>query len=834
MAAIFISHSSRDNDCAQKIKTWLAQEGYERVFLDFDKHSGVRAGEHWERRLYEEVERCHAVILIVTQNWLESKWCFVEFAQARALGKIIFPITLSPLGDQLVAPEIQGVDLKDWNTEGQEHLRKRIREITGEVARGFIWDRSRSPYPGICSFDREDAAVYFGRDAEIREVIEKLEARRVQGGKRLVLILGASGSGKSSLLKAGVLPLLERERSRWIILPAFRPEGQPLTNFAKALAERCTNPSAWREWRARLDGSTPLALLKGVADDLRLERAGSATLLVPIDQFEEAFTVADPGEGSRFVDLLMQTTKAARELPYLFVATVRSDVLDELLRSRQFVLPFDDYVLRPMALDRLSKIIEGPATVSALTVEKGLSQRIAEDVRSPEALPLLAFALRELYDRFGQDRRLAIDDYEKLGDPVAQLSPIENAVRRRAEDVLASYRPSVAEVEAVKQAFIPNLVRIREDGTFVRQPARISKLPAAARPLMQAFDAARLLSTRVEVRSNGIEEILVEVSHEALFKAWPLLHRWLEEEKDFLLGKSQLERALVDYRAAGKSSDALLHGLQLRRAKQWLAFRRQSLSKDEVSFIEASDRRTKQRRWVQFALGAAVVLLVVSIITPKLLAEYAFQTALDCDKYAAELENNVNVPGVEFGRIDTDKAIPACEKAVDIQPGHPRLMHNLARSLDQAGRYQEAIDWYRKAADLGWAWSKNNLGVMSLYGRGTEFDFSRGVSLIRAAAEQGNHQAKMNYTDTDFTVLFKDDHFRSSILERALVHKRLLRTEDQQGEWSETLRKAIEVFKKTAQLPDRGISLRTLDRLGVVGELAATKAPSEKLPSGPL
>ena len=87
----------------------------------------------------------------------------------------------SPLSDKRVAPEIQGVDLKDWNAESQEHLRRRIRQITSEVARGFTWDRSRSPYPGIHSFDREDAAIYFGRDAEIREVIERLEARRSKG-----------------------------------------------------------------------------------------------------------------------------------------------------------------------------------------------------------------------------------------------------------------------------------------------------------------------------------------------------------------------------------------------------------------------------------------------------------------------------------------------------------------------------------------------------------------------------------------------------------------------------------------------------------------------------
>jgi hypothetical protein len=187
MAAIFISHSNRDNLFAEQMKAWLAGQGYEQVFLDFDKHSGVQVGEHWERRLYDEIARCHAVILVLTPNWLDSKWCFVEFTQARALGKIIFPIALSPLGDMKVAPEIQGIDLKDWSTDGQEYLQKRIRQISDEIARGFQWDRSRSPYPGIYSFDAPDAAIFFGRDTEIREIIERLESRRVSGGKPLLL-----------------------------------------------------------------------------------------------------------------------------------------------------------------------------------------------------------------------------------------------------------------------------------------------------------------------------------------------------------------------------------------------------------------------------------------------------------------------------------------------------------------------------------------------------------------------------------------------------------------------------------------------------------------------
>src|SRR5262245_40465166 len=100
MPAIFISHSSLDGKIADDIKATLARLGFDRVFLDFDKETGIGAGENWEKRLYEELSRCHAVILAITPNWMASKWCFAELQQARALGKLIFPIVCAPIGDR--------------------------------------------------------------------------------------------------------------------------------------------------------------------------------------------------------------------------------------------------------------------------------------------------------------------------------------------------------------------------------------------------------------------------------------------------------------------------------------------------------------------------------------------------------------------------------------------------------------------------------------------------------------------------------------------------------------------------------------------------------------
>ena len=140
MPAIFISHSSLDPKEADDIKSSLARLGFERIFLDFDKATGIDAGENWEKRLYEELSRCHAVILVLTPNWMASKWCFAELTQARALGKVILPIICKPLGERFVLPDIQAVDLVDWSKGGPERLEQRLRAITNELARGFPLD----------------------------------------------------------------------------------------------------------------------------------------------------------------------------------------------------------------------------------------------------------------------------------------------------------------------------------------------------------------------------------------------------------------------------------------------------------------------------------------------------------------------------------------------------------------------------------------------------------------------------------------------------------------------------------------------------------------------
>jgi tetratricopeptide (TPR) repeat protein len=196
---------------------------------------------------------------------------------------------------------------------------------------------------------------------------------------------------------------------------------------------------------------------------------------------------------------------------------------------------------------------------------------------------------------------------------------------------------------------------------------------------------------------------------------------------------------------------------------------------------------------------------------------------LACDLLAAEQDNNVFVPGVEYDRIDHKAAIPACEEAVKRDPGNPRLMHNFARSLDVAGRFDDAAYWYRQAADQGWAWSQNNLGVLYLYGRGVPLNFKRGVDLLRASAEQNNTNARVNYLAQDFSTLFRDDRTRTMIVQNGLVKRGLLQPQDANGIWGSATDLALETFKRSARLPERGLTLRVIDKLDIVDKISSRR-----------
>lgn len=612
MARIFISHSSLDNACASAIKSWLESIGFEAPFLDSDSETGIAPGAAWERTLYRELEGADAVILILTANWMASKWCFAEFTQARALGKPVFPIIEAPAGDRLVASDIQHLDLLIDRQGGLERLRRELERISSDIRRGYQFARGRAPYPGLPAFDENDAAVYFGRDDEILRLTELLRAQRAQGSGNVCVILGASGSGKSSLLRAGLLPRLKQEGSVWTTLPACRLKERPIDALALSMALALGEGADPTAWRNRLI-EEPETALADLEMRLKVKAGASETqIVVPIDQFEELLTLARPGQAAAawlLFNLMSKRTEA-----FVLVLTLRSDFLDRLQGAPDRGFDIVPFTLDPLPADCIPDIIQKPGRVVNIQIDDAFVQAAMRDAGSSYALPLLAFALREIYELRKQATRWTVEDYEALRDRDRGLNTIENAVRRAAELVMT--QASVAgDTGLLRHLFIPRLVRVNEEDRYIKQPARRADLDPKVGVLIDKLITARLLSTWREK-----DEDLVEVAHEALFTKWPTLKQILDEDRDFLIGREQLRRDLEEWSAAGddEKSSALLMGLKLQRARSWVAARHDQLTERERTFIAASidadDARTRSEGRRRFVLVACA--LVIAAIIP--------------------------------------------------------------------------------------------------------------------------------------------------------------------------------------------------------------------------
>ena len=622
MARVFLSHSSRDNAAAAWMKQWLETQGFDVPFLDFDKHAGIPPGADWEKTLYHELTTCQAILILQTPNWEASRWCFAEYIQARALGKPILQVIESQEAGGLlpVASDLQRLDLSQNREQGLEQLRRVLEELALYRQGGFAWDPRRPPFPGLMAFEAEDAAVYFGRDREIAALVERLTMVRTYGGPSLLVLLGDSGSGKSSLLRAGVLPRLAHGGRQWLPLDPMRPQSHPTQQLAQVLALGLGMGPDWDiqvlqpMLAAEATNRLP-AWLARIGADLRLKAsAPEARLVLAIDQAEELFSLVEAEEMGRFLRIL--SAAMATDLPFAAVLTLRSEFLGRLQRAEELSVPFETMPLAPMPLAGIAEVIEGPAQVAGLTVEPGFVQAALADCRTEDALPLLAFALRELFERFGKSRRFTLADYQSFGDAAAGLTPLENSVRRAADGVLAALQPTDRQLLALQEAFAPAMVQVNTQGNYVRRPARWNDLPPDAWPVLERLVEARLLVSRLR-QPDG--ERMVEVAHEALLRKWPLLTGWLNGAKVFLVGHQQLEQSLRDWQQANKPASALLNGLMLSRAQHWLVERPQQMNADVRLFVEASleadqSRQQRQRRRRNQVLVALIALSTVATI----------------------------------------------------------------------------------------------------------------------------------------------------------------------------------------------------------------------------
>ena len=231
MAKVYVSSSDKDLDASSRIKDWLRFQDYEPVELSEEANKGNLS--QWHREIAQSLEYCDLVILVLTPEWIESKWCFAEFTNAYSKGKNILAVIEETLEKEFSEPGIHVFDLTVDREAGLTRLASALREAVPITADTVKFDPNRTLYPGLKSYEREDSSIFFTRDDDIRRIIDRLNMRRRQGGTRLIALLGAPGTGMSSLLKGGILPRIERDTEGWITLPVMRPSLNPVDEFSK-------------------------------------------------------------------------------------------------------------------------------------------------------------------------------------------------------------------------------------------------------------------------------------------------------------------------------------------------------------------------------------------------------------------------------------------------------------------------------------------------------------------------------------------------------------------------------------------------------------------------
>jgi len=607
VSRVFLSHSRFDSRQAVAVKQWLIEHEpglVDEIYLDVDPHTGIRPGERWKGALNKATARCEAVICLLSKHWLKSPECLVEFRYAENLHKAILCARLEPVSDDNITSEWQRcdlfpdhgptteVDIADggdplvFDSAGLQRLLNGLRAL-GIGAEHFRWpppsDPDRAPYRGWAPLEEADAAVFFGRDAQILRGLDVVRGMRTSGVESLFVILGPSGAGKSSFLRAGLLPRLHRDDRRFLPVPIVRPERAVLTGelglahsihqlrsqmgFARPLLGEIKN-ACHHEQVECLRGwlEEPRQAARDRLLDVPSEQA-APTLVVPVDQAEELFNADAGPEAPHFLELLASLVQhEAGVTPALIVAaTIRADRYEPLQTASELAgvrrVVFDE--LGPLPAAGYTEVITGPARRATaagrrLTVEPALVDRLlTETAEGADALPLLALTLERLYHDFGAGGDLTVAEYESLGG-MAQV--VQTAV-----DQLLAADPEQrqAQLDILHDAFIPWLATINPDSDEpMRRLARWDDLPAASHPLIQAMVEKRLL-----VKDTRDGQAVVEVALESLLRQWRELAAWLRDEAQDLKDADSLERAAADWRASDGNEAWLLEGTRLVEAE---------------------------------------------------------------------------------------------------------------------------------------------------------------------------------------------------------------------------------------------------------------------------
>jgi WD40 repeat protein/transcriptional regulator with XRE-family HTH domain len=483
-----------------------------------------------------------------------------------------------------------GGDPQEWE--------RRWREAEAEALAARVREDDASedpPYQGLARFEPGDHDRFFGRE-ELTAVL-----RQSVAGHRFTAVFGPSGSGKSSLLRAGLIPALRRDGHagtaavpvRLAAIRVLTPGEHPLTTHAEALRPR--------------DG-----------DD-----AAGDTLVV-VDQFEEVYTLCrDQAERAAFIDLLLAARRPDSRLRV--VIAVRADFYARCAEHRDLAraLRETSVLVGPISQAELREVVVRPAQAAGLIVERSLTARLVREVEGrPGGLPLLSHVLRETWRR-RRGRALTEEAYHAAGG-------LEGAIAQSAEDVHSRLSPAQA---GLARLLMLRLITPGEGSQDTRRPAPRAELDIAA-----PADVAHVLDRLAGARLVTLDDDTVSLAHEALITAWPRLGAWIEEDRERLRAHRRLTEAARAWDDLGREAGALYRGARLAAAEEHFRTgpgRPAALTAVEDAFLTASlAGRTRERRRRHALTGALSCLLVLALLA----VGVAWQESRTSDRRRVEAE----------------------------------------------------------------------------------------------------------------------------------------------------------------------------------------------------
>ncbi|HEX6745691.1 MAG TPA: TIR domain-containing protein [Longimicrobium sp.] len=636
---VFLSHEGLEAESARTLARTLRASGI-KVWLDVDD---LKPGKLWASELEAALVRSSSFVIYIGTNgisgWVDRELRLAIDRNAKDPSFRIYPVLGHGAKPDLLPAFLQQHQWVDLRAPAQADnaIRTLVAELQGPaipIAPEAV--SQRCPFLGLLPFSAEDGALYFGRDAEVHSTLNALQDSSV------VAVIGDSGSGKTSLIHAGVVPALQRGRfysdGKWVHgwrVAICRPGESPFAEMANALPdlESDLSPSEKLKLRDQCELSLKVGP-EGLANCLAMLSAPhDRHTLIVVDQFEELFTLSKTRE-SRLAFITSLVTAARSRGPYgvRLLLCLRSDFYPHCLEYEELVewVSQHQVVLARPGQQQLRDVVEKPSKASSLTFESGLVDRILRDVvDEPGGLPMLGHALLQLWER----RDGSSLTHRAYGD----IGGVGGALKNHADAVFRGLSPEgqlfarklLVRLTHVGVATVETRRRIPKDAILQlgtdRQLAEQVLNTLLAERLLVVTQAPTLAPQATHSLSLGrwqVEHDVIEVAHEALIRNWPLLQAWLDEDREAILIERRVHQAATEWLATERDPHQLYRGARLSQAEAWAEQYRGDVNADQSAFLVASrdqedqdarDERTRRLRDKR-RIQAVILLAVVAVV----------------------------------------------------------------------------------------------------------------------------------------------------------------------------------------------------------------------------